>query len=71
MSRRLYRYLWPLWLICPLLLYWVSRIWLLAGRGDMNEDSLVFTLHDRASWVLASLVFVLMIIAALPTPPVH
>lgn len=67
---RLYRYLWPLWLICPLLLYWISRLWLLAGRGDLNEDPLVFTLRDRVSWVVASLVFVLIAIAALPPSPI-
>lgn len=42
-----------LWLLCPLVLYWLSRVWLLAGRGQMHDDPLIFALQDRASWVVA------------------
>ncbi len=48
------QYLTPelLWLICPLLLYMVTRIWLLAARGEIEEDPIVFALKDRVSqWV--------------------
>ena len=38
-----------LWFICPLLLYLVSRIWLLAHRGQLHEDPLVFAATDRRS----------------------
>jgi 4-hydroxybenzoate polyprenyltransferase/phosphoserine phosphatase len=38
-----------LWLICPLLLYWVSRMWLKAGRGEMHDDPLVFAVRDRTT----------------------
>lgn len=41
-----------LWLVCPLLLYWVSRMWLMAHRGDMTSDPLVFSLKDKVSWGL-------------------
>ncbi|MDX1491110.1 MAG: UbiA family prenyltransferase [Pseudohongiellaceae bacterium] len=41
-----------LWLICPLLLYMVSRIWLLAARGEIEEDPVVFALQDRVSQIL-------------------
>ncbi len=40
-----------LWLLCPLILYWLGRITLLAGRGAMHDDPLVFTLRDKASWL--------------------
>lgn len=45
------QYLTPevLWLICPLLLYMVTRIWLLAARGQIEEDPIVFALKDRVS----------------------
>jgi 4-hydroxybenzoate polyprenyltransferase len=39
-----------LWLLCPIMLYWVGRIWLLAHRGLVNEDPLVFALRDRVSY---------------------
>ena len=38
-----------LWFICPLLLYTVSRIWLLAHRGVLDEDPVVFAITDRSS----------------------
>jgi 4-hydroxybenzoate polyprenyltransferase len=44
-----------IWLLCPLLLYWVSRIWLLARRGELRHDPLVFACRDPASWVVAGL----------------
>jgi 4-hydroxybenzoate polyprenyltransferase/phosphoserine phosphatase len=53
----LYRNPHLLWLIAPLLLYWISRIWLLAERGALKEDALVFALKDRVSYaVLLSIV---------------
>lgn len=38
-----------LWLLCPLLLYWIGRIWLITGRGQMHEDPIVFAIRDRVS----------------------
>ncbi len=48
------QYLTPeaLWLICPLLLYMVTRIWLLAARGQIEEDPIVFALKDRISQIV-------------------
>jgi 4-hydroxybenzoate polyprenyltransferase/phosphoserine phosphatase len=41
-----------LWLGLPILLYWQARIWLLTGRGRMEEDPVVFALRDRLSHLL-------------------
>lgn len=38
-----------LWLLCPLLIYWLGRLTLLANRGDLDDDPLVFALRDRTS----------------------
>jgi len=38
-----------IWLLCPLLLYLISRAWLLARRGELDDDPLVFLLKDRRS----------------------
>ena len=38
-----------LWLLCPVLLYWVSRLWLKTHRGEMHDDPLVYAVADRAS----------------------
>ena len=41
-----------MWLITPLLILWVSRVWLLASRGLLDEDPVVFALADRMSLLL-------------------
>ena len=45
-----------LWAVCPLLLYWISRVWLKAHRGQMHTDPLVFALKDRVSYGILSCV---------------
>ena len=41
-----------LWLLCPVLLYWISRAWMIAHRGLMHDDPVVFAVTDRASQIL-------------------
>ena len=38
-----------IWLLCVLMLYWVSRMWMQASRGLMHDDPVVFALKDRVS----------------------
>ena len=40
-----------LWLICPLLTYWLGRMTLIANRGAVDEDPVTFALRDRTSWL--------------------
>jgi len=42
-----------LWLLCPIMLYWMSRLWLLTRRGEMHDDPIVFTIQDRRTHWLA------------------
>jgi len=42
-----------LWVLCPLLLHWISRLWLKTGRGEMTDDPIVFALRDRVSQLIA------------------
>ena len=44
-----------IWLAVPLLLFWISRVWMLAHRGQMNEDPLLFAVRDRVSLVVGLL----------------
>jgi len=53
--RLLYQQPTLLLLICPLLLYWISRVWLIAHRGEMHEDPIVFALRDKASYCVAAI----------------
>lgn len=42
-----------IWLLCPLFLYWISRVWLKTHRGEMREDPVVFALRDHVSLLIA------------------
>jgi 4-hydroxybenzoate polyprenyltransferase len=49
-----------MWLLCPLQLYWISHVWLIAHRGKMRDDPLLFTVRDRASQavgILSAIIF--------------
>jgi 4-hydroxybenzoate polyprenyltransferase/phosphoserine phosphatase len=48
----LYHHPGRMWLVTPLLILWVSRVWLLASRGMLDEDPVVFALTDRMSMLL-------------------
>jgi 4-hydroxybenzoate polyprenyltransferase len=52
-----------IWFLCPLLLYWISHIWLVAHRGKMPDDPLVFATHDRVSRILIALMAVVTVLA--------
>jgi 4-hydroxybenzoate polyprenyltransferase len=45
-----------MWLITPLMLLWLSRVWLLASRGEMDEDPVIFAVTDWVSLVLGAAV---------------
>lgn len=51
-----------LWLLCPVLLYWISRAWIVAHRGNMHDDPIVFAARDRASQAIG--LITLLIVAA-------
>jgi 4-hydroxybenzoate polyprenyltransferase len=48
----LYRYPEVIWLACPLLLFWITRVWLVTHRREMHDDPVVFALRDRASLIV-------------------
>ena len=44
-----------LWLVPPILMYWVSRLWMKAHRGEVDDDPLVFAMRDWQSILVAIL----------------
>lgn len=52
-----------LWLIVPLMILWLSRVWLLASRGELNEDPVVFALTDRMSLIIGATVAAIALLA--------
>jgi 4-hydroxybenzoate polyprenyltransferase len=47
-----------IWLACPLLLLWIMHAWLVAYRGHMHDDPVVFALRDRLSLMIGVLFFI-------------
>lgn len=43
-----------IWLACPLLLFWITRVWMLTHRGAMNDDPVIFALRDHLSLALGA-----------------
>lgn len=50
----LYRKPTLLWLILPLMILWLCRVWLLASRGKLHEDPVVFALTDPMSLLIGA-----------------
>jgi len=51
-ARTLYAQPELMWALCPLLVYWIGRLWLVAHRGEMHDDPIVFALRDRTSRIV-------------------
>jgi 4-hydroxybenzoate polyprenyltransferase/phosphoglycolate phosphatase-like HAD superfamily hydrolase len=60
----LYRHPQWIWLACPMLLFWISRVWFLANRGKLHEDPVVFAAMDPVSYALGGLLLLLLFAAA-------
>ena len=54
---------WALWFACPVLFYWIMRIWFLARRGELPGDPVAFAVRDGHS-ILAGLALALVIVAS-------
>jgi len=45
-----------MWASVPIMLFWISWVWMKAHRGQMHDDPLIFALRDKAS-LIAGVVF--------------
>lgn len=52
-----------LWLVCPVLTYWIGRAMILAHRRMMNDDPIVFAIKDRVSLIAGALIAALVMVA--------
>jgi len=60
----LYRHPARLWLLPPILILWICRIWIFASRGQLNEDPVVYAITDRRSLLLGALIALVVLFAA-------
>ena len=61
----LYPYSNLLWLLLPLMLFWIMRLWLKISRMEIHDDPLYFAITDRASWIVAFLSGVVVLLASM------
>jgi 4-hydroxybenzoate polyprenyltransferase len=62
-SLALYQHRRPLWIVCPMLLFWISRVWLLTARGKMPDDPVVFALRDPSSWLVLGIIALIVLVS--------
>lgn len=54
-----------LYLIIPLFLYWILRVWFMAHRGELNEDPILFAVTDKTSYIIGFITMLLILGAAI------
>jgi 4-hydroxybenzoate polyprenyltransferase/phosphoserine phosphatase len=54
-TNMLYKHPVRLWMVVPVLLLWLSQVWMLASRGEMHDDPVVFAITDKRSLLLGVL----------------
>jgi 4-hydroxybenzoate polyprenyltransferase len=52
-----------LWLLCPLALYWIGRMWIITGRGLMHDDPIVFAAKDKVSLLMGACGLLMVLLA--------
>lgn len=63
--KELYRHPEVIWLVCPVILYQMARVWFLARRGHMPDDPLVFMIRDWRSQLMGVVVVLIMVTASI------
>jgi hypothetical protein len=52
-----------IWLVCPIILYVISRIWVLAKRRELPDDPIFFILTDWRSHLMGAIVAAIFFLA--------
>ncbi|MEZ4820426.1 MAG: UbiA family prenyltransferase [Bdellovibrionota bacterium] len=61
--KNLYQVNYWLWLVAPVLLYWLGRLWILTSRGEVNEDPILFSIKDKMNYALLAIIIVCLLLA--------
>jgi len=62
-AAKLYVHVNRLWLLVPVLLLWLYRLWLQASRGELHEDPVVYAITDKRSLLLGAIVVAIVLSA--------
>lgn len=63
--RELYDQPWMVWPLAPIVLYMTLRIWVLARRGEMHDDPVVFIMRDWRSQLVGGFGAILLVVAGM------
>ncbi len=55
-----------LWGVCAVLLYWITRTVMVAHRGHMHDDPVVYAAKDRISQICLAIILAFVLVGALP-----
>ena len=53
-----------LWLLLPLLLYWIGRFWIRTARGEITDDPVIYMFRDRATHLAIGFGSLILFLAA-------
>jgi 4-hydroxybenzoate polyprenyltransferase len=67
----LYRSPSVLWLLCPVMLYWITRVWFLARRRRLTEDPILFAIKDNVSLMAVGVILLLLVVASVGIPGIR
>jgi 4-hydroxybenzoate polyprenyltransferase len=52
-----------LWFICPALAYWSGRLWIVATRGELDEDPVLYAIKDKVSYLIGAIIMAIVLLA--------
>lgn len=61
--KALYKQPFLLWLVIPVILYFISRMWLKTTRGEMTNDPIIYIIKDRFSYIILVIIIAIFLLA--------
>jgi 4-hydroxybenzoate polyprenyltransferase/phosphoglycolate phosphatase-like HAD superfamily hydrolase len=52
-----------LWVLCPVFLFWLTRLWFRAGRQEVRDDPVLEAIKDPVSYIMGAVVYIVMFAA--------
>jgi hypothetical protein len=46
-----------------MLAFWSGRLWILAARGELDEDPVLFAIKDKISYLLGAIIIMVVLLA--------
>ena len=55
-----------LWCVCPIFVYWIVRVWIIAHRGNMADDPILYAFRDRVSYIVGFAIVAAVLLGMMP-----